>query len=111
MLSRISVALCLLVVLMSALAGAVEAESKPVSLIALIANPEKYQGKRIAVEGVARLEPEAHLLYLSPSDAEHLNQANAVWLELEDDLRVPTPYAQKAPQLNISGSVLKVHLI
>jgi hypothetical protein len=73
---------------------------KPISLIALIANPEKYHGKEVTVVGVARLEPEDHMLYLSPSDAEQLNETNGVWLEFGDVIRLPAPYAQRAPKLN-----------
>jgi uncharacterized secreted protein with C-terminal beta-propeller domain len=51
----------------------------PVSLINLIATPEKYDGKWVQVEGVCSFEFEGNALYLSRDDRNHLITKNAIW--------------------------------
>ena len=50
-----------------------------VSLINLIATPEKYQGKWVMVEGVCNFEFEGYALYLSQEDRKHGLVKNALW--------------------------------
>ena len=53
---------------------------KPPSLINVIANPEKYDGKRIRVSGFLHYQFEDSALYFSKDDADYLITANAVWI-------------------------------
>lgn len=58
--------------------GQSQTEPLHVSLIQLIANPEKYDGKQVAVVGFLRLEFEGNALYLfagrlSPPDNKECN--------------------------------------
>lgn len=62
----------------------VRTEEKPsaieVSLIQLIATPERFDGKRVIVIGVYKLDFESFALYLNEADAKHFIQANSVAL-------------------------------
>jgi hypothetical protein len=49
-----------------------------VSIVKLIANPEKFDGKFISVIGFLRLETEGNALYLSHEDYQHGMSANAL---------------------------------
>ena len=54
----------------------------PVSLIQLLANPDKFDGKLVTVQGFLNLEHEKHhgargFLFLHPEDANHLLGSNA----------------------------------
>ena len=55
-----------------------------VSLIQLIATPEKFEGHRVQVEGFCRFVFEEHSLYLHREDSELLNTLNAVWLDTSE---------------------------
>lgn len=50
----------------------------PLSLIQLIANPEKYDGKRVQVVGFLRLEFEGNALYLHEDDYKNGIYGNAI---------------------------------
>lgn len=50
-----------------------------VSLVQLLATPEKFDKKLVFVEGYYQLRPESSGLFLSKADAEH-GIANAVWI-------------------------------
>lgn len=52
----------------------------PVSIIQLIATPERYDGKTVRVEGFLHYKFEDSELYLSKDDADHLNGKNGVWV-------------------------------
>jgi hypothetical protein len=56
-------------------------EPQGVSLLQLIATPERYEGKRVLVEGFCHFAFEEHSLYLHREDSDLLNVANAVWLD------------------------------
>jgi len=58
-------------------AGGFAVES--VSLVNLIATPEKYHGKWVRVEGVCAFDFEGNGLYLSKDDRKHMHTKNAVW--------------------------------
>ncbi|MFC1855973.1 hypothetical protein ACFL2A_05480 [Thermodesulfobacteriota bacterium] len=53
-----------------------------VSMINLIATPEKYYGKKIRVTGFAQIEFEWHYLHLSENDAKYKIIPNSIELEL-----------------------------
>ncbi|MBI1921699.1 MAG: hypothetical protein HYS23_11550 [Geobacter sp.] len=59
--------------------GTVKDKIEDVSLINLIATPERYHGRRVRVIGVANFEFEGNALYLSKADV-NLVTKNAVWL-------------------------------
>jgi len=52
----------------------------PVSIINLIATPEKYDGKEIRVVGIGCIEFEGNAIYLSTEDWKIGNYKNAIWL-------------------------------
>lgn len=62
-----------------------EQESTRISIIQLIANPEKYHGKRVTAEGYLILEFEGTALYLGREDYEHGLRKNAVWVDIKAD--------------------------
>ena len=58
-----------------------------VSIINLIATPEKYHHKKVRFEGVASIDPEHQAIYLSKNDADRFITKNSVRLLLnENDL-------------------------
>ena len=59
-------------------------EVRSVSLISLIANPDKYDSKIVRVEGYLHIKFEDAALYLSKSDADYLNGNNAVWVSFSE---------------------------
>ena len=54
-----------------------------VSIVHLVANPEKYDGKRVQVFGYLHVRFEDSALYLSKDDADHLIGVNAVWVKYD----------------------------
>lgn len=58
-----------------------------ISIIQLIATPEKYHNKFVLVIGFVNLEFEGNAVYLSESDYKHGLMKNAVWLNLPDDIQ------------------------
>lgn len=60
----------------------------PVSPIHLIANPEKYDGKRIRLHGFLHYQFEDSALYLSKDDADYLNSANAIWIRYDETVKL-----------------------
>ena len=57
-------------------------ESKTVSLIKLIANPEQFDGKKIRVIGYCHLEFEGNGLYLNKEDFDYSINKNSIWIEI-----------------------------
>ncbi len=57
-----------------------------VSLVQLIATPEKYHGKRMQVIGYLHLEFEGDAIYLHKEDYDHGIEANAIWVNFADKL-------------------------
>jgi hypothetical protein len=55
-------------------------EADSISMIQLIANPGKYEGRLIQLVGVAHFGQEEAALYLHREDRELLNTTNAVWV-------------------------------
>src|SRR6266571_325408 len=54
------------------------------SLIQVIANPERFDGKRILVDGFVQLQFENMALYLGKESADYHIPGNAVWLVFPD---------------------------
>jgi hypothetical protein len=57
-----------------------------VSLVKLIATPEKYDGKRIQVIGFLHLEFEGNAIYLHQEDYKHSLSANSFWVSFSSKL-------------------------
>lgn len=58
-------------------------EVEPISLIQLIAQPEKHHGMYIGTVGVLRLDFEGTALHFSSEDAKLGIPMNAIWLRIE----------------------------
>jgi hypothetical protein len=58
-----------------------------VSLIQLIANPEKYDGKDISVLGFLRIEFEGNALYFHREDYEIGLLKNAIWVDVTPEMK------------------------
>ncbi len=54
------------------------------SLISIIANPERYDGKKIQVNGFLHLEYEDYGLYLSKEDADFLRMENSLQVDFSE---------------------------
>jgi hypothetical protein len=59
-------------------------EIRDVSMIQLIANPERYDGSPIRLIAFLNLEFEGNALYLHREDYEKSLSANAIWISLTD---------------------------
>ena len=57
-----------------------------VSVVQLIATPEKFDGKLISVIGFLRLEHEGYLLYLGKEDYDNVVLANALWVDATEEM-------------------------
>jgi len=76
-----------------------------VSLINLIATPEKYNGKWVRVIGVARFEFEGDALFLSKSDYDYkVVTKNAVWLSID-------PGALKVDESTLAKEFNGLHVV
>jgi hypothetical protein len=64
--------------------GASAAEPINVSMIQLIADPQRFDGQNIRVIGFMRLEFEGNAVYLHREDYERAVLQNGVWIELTD---------------------------
>lgn len=61
---------------------------KEVSLISLIANPEKYYGQKIRAIGYLHLEFEGNGLYLHKEDYDHGIDKNALWVDIDTRAKI-----------------------
>jgi hypothetical protein len=52
-----------------------------ISLLQLIVTPERYDGKRVAVEGFLHLEFEGNAIYLNQNDYAHAITKNSIWVQ------------------------------
>ena len=69
-----------------------------VSLVKLIVNPEKYDGKRIQVIGYLHLEFEGQAIYLHEEDFKHSISENSFWVNFSSKLtkkQNPTKFNDK----------------
>lgn len=55
-------------------------DPQSVSIIQLIATPQRYEGVRVRVRGTYYYGREESALYLHQEDADRLNAENAIWL-------------------------------
>jgi hypothetical protein len=80
---RVSVAVAVVTCCVWTAPADAHADDEPlsVSIIQLIATPERYEGKRVSVEGIAHFEFEESALYLHREDADCMNSSNGVWLD------------------------------
>lgn len=54
------------------------------SMVQLLANPEKYDGDRIRVAGYIHFEPDSNAIYLHREDLEHHIFRNGVWVSMSE---------------------------
>jgi hypothetical protein len=59
-------------------------EMYSISLIQLLANPQKYHKKKIQVMGFLNLEFEGNAIYLHKEDYEHSLLKNGFWVEISN---------------------------
>ena len=64
--------------------NAVDRNALDVSIIKLIAAPEKYHGRVVRVIGVGNLEFEGCAVYLSRDDYKYRVHKNGLWIELDE---------------------------
>jgi hypothetical protein len=57
-----------------------------VSLVQLIASPEKFDGKIVTVDGFLDMNREGDLLYLHEVDSKNLILANAIWINRTEQM-------------------------
>ncbi len=62
-------------------------DSQDVSLIQLIANPEKYDGKQVRFIGFLRIEFEGNAIYFHREDYERGLGRNAIWVDIPSDMK------------------------
>jgi hypothetical protein len=60
---------------------------QPVSVIQLIASPEKFDGKLISTEGFIHIGFESDMLYLGYEDYQHALLRNAIWFERNPEIQ------------------------
>lgn len=75
-----------LILVVAGCVGAPSSGPLDVSLIQLIANPEKYDGKFVRVIGYLRLEFEGNALYVHREDDEAALTKNAIWVDATSDM-------------------------
>ena len=59
-----------------------------ISMVELLANPEKYNGKLVSVTGFVSFEFEGTAIYLHKEDYEQMLMSNSYWLSL-DESKIP----------------------
>lgn len=57
-----------------------------VSIIQILANPERYEGKHVRIIGYLHFEFEEEAIFLNKEDSDQMIDANAIWIHLPDDL-------------------------
>jgi hypothetical protein len=60
--------------------------AQSVSIIQLIANPDRYDGKRVRIIGYLHFGQEEEVIFLHKEDSDQLIDANAIWINLPNDL-------------------------
>jgi hypothetical protein len=75
---------CLLA--LSAFAQESPQQAAKVSLVQLIATPEKFDGKVVAVQGFLDMDREGDLLYLHQADSENVILSNAIWIRRTEQM-------------------------
>lgn len=81
---RLIASVCILLTIV--LAGPLKAQTPiDVTLVQLIANPEKFDGKQIRVIGFLRLEFEGNVLYLHREDYEN-SLFDGIWVDVTPEI-------------------------
>jgi hypothetical protein len=80
-----------------------DAQAVDVSLVALIATPEKFDGRKVRVIGAVRLAFERSALYLHREHMDLHLPSNAVWLSFGPDGPTPTQRALSGGYVGIEG--------
>lgn len=62
-----------------------------VSLVQLIATPEKFDGKLVSVQGFLAMGREGDLLYMSQADADNVLLPNAIWIRRTEKMGKDRP--------------------
>jgi hypothetical protein len=62
-------------------------EYRTTSFVQLLANPDRFHGRKVTILGYLHWRFEDASLYLSKLDADYMNSANAVWVRLADSVR------------------------
>jgi hypothetical protein len=75
-----------LIIAIVLIAGVALGQAPTASLIQLIANPEKFDGKTVVVEGVTNVEFEGNAIYLSKEHWKHSIPSFGIWLDLDPKL-------------------------
>ncbi len=63
-----------------------DARYSDISIIQLIVNPVKYDGKKISVSGYMHIKFEDCAIYLTKTDADYLNGANGLWISFSKNI-------------------------
>jgi len=61
---------------------AADPDSRPDSMVAVLANPSAYEGKLISIRGFVNLEKDGDAIYLAADDYRWSITANAIWLHM-----------------------------
>ncbi|HEY4312782.1 MAG TPA: hypothetical protein VGN12_25250 [Pirellulales bacterium] len=64
------------------------------SMVRLLANPSRFHGVKVRVEGYLEVQFEGTAIYLSREDAEHSLTANSFWVDF-DEQAIPKQAAQQ----------------
>jgi hypothetical protein len=62
--------------------------AESVSLIAIVANPEKYDGKHVQIRGAFRTEFEGNVVCVNVDDLTHSISKNCIWFNIGPNLNV-----------------------
>ena len=81
---RLFIGICLL--LLTGIPSRAQTEPGRVTLLQLLANPEKYDGKEIQIIGYLHLEFEGNGLYLHKEDYDH-SIGNMIWVDATPDMK------------------------
>ena len=68
------------------LQGQVRLNPLKVSLVQLIANPEKFDNRPVRVRGFMSMDREGDLLYLDQANAENVLSNNAIWVRRTEQM-------------------------
>ncbi|MGC3989646.1 MAG: hypothetical protein QM796_08220 [Chthoniobacteraceae bacterium] len=72
-----------------------------VSMIQLLADPEKFSGKQVLVSGYLHIKFEDHALYLTKEAADHVNIDQCFWVSFTEhpQLQLAKPVKSQQPKL------------
>jgi hypothetical protein len=81
---------------------------QPVSMIQLISNPDKYDGKKVEIYGYFIIAFEESVIYLNKTDYDIANTKNGIWLSVSKEFiksqNIELPYKG---YIGIDGIFLK----